>query len=214
MEPRTLAELLSQLRQRAPFADDAASEQALFAVLKSWSSRLMPEERAALARALPAECAQILREVGVSPRGDAAAVDALAQTERVSRATALEHLEVVASVLGEDSEARRILSRAFPELERHLAGSGHEAGELPDYPPLERANRQLSGGRPGSAHPLADAAPDRAQRHSVVSAQEPHADTKLSAAHGLTQEREGTTLADGRPGSLHPVSGAGDRRSS
>jgi hypothetical protein len=60
--------------------------------------------------------------------------------------------------------------------------------------------RTLSEGKPGSRHPLSEARLDRAQSNSVARADEPHADTKLSSARGLTQERLHETLAVGRPG--------------
>jgi len=63
----------------------------------------------------------------------------------------------------------------------------------------------LAGGRPGSSHPIADAHASRAQRHSVVNEGDPHADSRLSSAHGLVPE--GRTLADGKPGSKRPLGG-------
>ncbi len=64
----------------------------------------------------------------------------------------------------------------------------------------------LAEGRPGSAHPLSEARPERAQSQSVARADNPHGDTKLSSATGLTQEREGETLATGHLGSNRPLS--------
>lgn len=49
------------------------------------------------------------------------------------------------------------------------------------------------------------------QSESVAKSENPHADTKLSSSHGLTQEREHDTLAEGRPGSKHPLSEAKPR---
>jgi len=46
-----------------------------------------------------------------------------------------------------------------------------------------------------------------AHRHSVARSDDPHADSKLSSARGLRQEREQRTLASGRPGSRRPLSG-------
>jgi len=61
--------------------------------------------------------------------------------------------------------------------------------------------------RPGSAMPLASADPRYlAHRHSVARSVDPHAETKLSSAHGLRQEQDEHTLALGRPGSERPIS--------
>jgi hypothetical protein len=58
------------------------------------------------------------------------------------------------------------------------------------------ARDTLASGRPGSAHPLADARPEPAHEHSIARADDPHADRRLSSAHGETTR--GHTLADGR----------------
>jgi hypothetical protein len=54
--------------------------------------------------------------------------------------------------------------------------------------------------------------PIEPQSESVVKNDNPHGDTKLSSAHGTTQEREHETLAEGRPGSRRPISEAGRPR--
>jgi hypothetical protein len=55
--------------------------------------------------------------------------------------------------------------------------------------------RTLAEGRAGHSRPLYAARPDNAQTESVASSANPHGDTKLSSAHGLTQEREAESLA-------------------
>jgi hypothetical protein len=79
------------------------------------------------------------------------------------------------------------------------------AGEF-EYVHLEPGRGTLAEGRPGSHHPLSEARPERAHSHSVVRADNPHGDTKLSSAVGFTQEREQETLAAGHPGSDRPLS--------
>lgn len=59
--------------------------------------------------------------------------------------------------------------------------------------------RGLAAGHFGSSHPLAEAHPDRVQAASVASTANPHDDSKLSSAHGTTQEQLHETLAEGRP---------------
>lgn len=66
--------------------------------------------------------------------------------------------------------------------------------------------RTLSTGRPGPTHPLHEAGPDAGHSKSLAASEDPHADTKLASSRGPSQERTGNTLAQGRPGSKHPVS--------
>lgn len=70
--------------------------------------------------------------------------------------------------------------------------------------PPTGAGHELADGRPGSGRPLAEANP--AQVDSVARAGDPHGDTKLSGATGVTQERQKRTLAEGEPGSTRPLS--------
>lgn len=65
--------------------------------------------------------------------------------------------------------------------------------------------RTLADGRPGHAHPLAEAGPDRGQSGSVAQPGA-HEDSKLSTSHGISSERYGESLADGAPGSRNPLS--------
>jgi hypothetical protein len=65
----------------------------------------------------------------------------------------------------------------------------------------------LATGQPGSHRPLAHSMPPRGQRESIASTDDPHAQSKLSAARGISTERRGESLAQGRPGSTeHPLS--------
>jgi hypothetical protein len=65
----------------------------------------------------------------------------------------------------------------------------------------------LATGQPGSHRPLARSRPAPGQRDSISSTDDPHADTRLSTSRGISTERRGQTLADGRPGSIdHPLS--------
>jgi hypothetical protein len=76
------------------------------------------------------------------------------------------------------------------------------AGQLPAGAPGD-----LAEGRPGARNSLASGDPALlAHRHSVARSDDPHGDSKLSSARGLTQERDEDTLASGRPGSRRPLS--------
>lgn len=128
---------------------------------------------------------------------------------------ALELTQTVFAVIAElaSSEAveraRNALPHAWAELlhppvptradDRPPAPHGIEPG----------SGHTLATGRQGSHRPLAGSLPPRGQHDSVASTNDPHADTKLSASRGLSTERHGETLADGRPGSIdHPLSDA------
>ena len=110
--------------------------------------------------------------------------------------------EVVASVckvLAEElsDDALELLHRALPGSLADLLVRP-DAVELEDHPGLAHRRDTLAEGRPGSHHPVTEARSDRTQAGSVAS-DNPHADTKLSASEGTTQEREHETIADGHP---------------
>jgi hypothetical protein len=107
-------------------------------------------------------------------------------------------------VLSPTAHAR--LHHAVPEIAA-LFEVGSEPGVSPHAPLLGEAPNDLAEGRPGGSRPLATANPaDLAHRHSIARSDDPHAETKLSSACGLTQEREERSLATGRPGSRRPLS--------
>jgi hypothetical protein len=89
-----------------------------------------------------------------------------------------------------------------PSDEREIAPED-EAEEAAAAGPAPGEGHTLADGRVGSHRPLSEAHPGEAQPGSVR-AKAPHADTKLSSSRGLTQEREGRTLAAARPENLVP----------
>ena len=64
---------------------------------------------------------------------------------------------------------------------------------------LDPSRHDLAEGRPGAANCLSSGRPSGAQGESIARAGNPHRETKLSSATGLTQEREGRSLASHRP---------------
>ncbi len=73
-------------------------------------------------------------------------------------------------------------------------------GEAPPHRMAASARRHtLATGRPGSSHPLSEAKPPDAHQHSVANEDNPHAETKLSSARGLTQERLEESMATAKP---------------
>jgi hypothetical protein len=59
----------------------------------------------------------------------------------------------------------------------------------------DATHHTLAEASASSSRPLYAAQPQRAQSESVARSDNPHGETKLSSARGLTQEREDETLA-------------------
>lgn len=133
---------------------------------------------------------------------------------RLSKGVSLnwEHLAVVCQVLTEsvDDVGRFHLRRGLPALadlfeprpppSRAVLSDPHHIGHS-EHP----GGGTLATGAPSYSHrPLHTA---HGQSGSVVESTNPHADTKLSTSRGPSSERDGSTLADGHPGSSRPLSG-------
>lgn len=188
----------------------AQAAAAVEATLQALGARLSRLEAEALADDLPWPMADFVR---APAHGQDFALPELygrvAEREGVRTGIAMEHAVVVLQTLGARirPEVRRRLQL---ELPREL-GALLEPPEPAAPPPLvhlERQRHTLAEGRAGSSHPLSEGRADAAHLHSVARSTNPHGDTKLSSAEGLTQERERETLAEGRPGSSRPLSEA------
>jgi hypothetical protein len=133
----------------------------------------------------------------------------VARREGVRLGLAVEHTGVVCQAVAEALSPAALyrLREALPEPMGALF-SPRAPGERFEHVHLDPSHHTLAEGRPGSQHPLAETRVERAQTDSVVRADNPHEDTKLSSATGLTQEREQETLAAGHPGSSRPLSEA------
>jgi uncharacterized protein (DUF2267 family) len=207
----TRVELLDRIASRMGLEEPDGAEPAVRAVLKTLGERLSRVEADTLASHLPESLAGLLRTAS-----NGQAFDLEEFYYRVSRrrnedpGRAREESVVICRVLvelagGEDT-SRRIMKELpgeFAEL-LTLPEPIHE----PERVHLHPERRTLAEGRPGGARPLYAARADRAQSQSVVRADNPHGDTKLSSAEGLTQEREEETLASGKPGSGRPLNEA------
>jgi uncharacterized protein (DUF2267 family) len=183
--------------------DRSQAERALRATVRVLGERLTDDEASALGTGLPAELSRMLDQSEYD--GDFSASDFYERTRRRIRATpgrTREAIEVVLRVLGDQlDEARRdcLIRTLPPDVGRHLAPL-----ELDAPPPYgskspARVLTTLAAGRPGSRHPLSESSPPAGHAQAVAKNDEPHAETKLSSAHGLTQERHGESLATGRP---------------
>lgn len=127
----------------------------------------------------------------------ASCADARELYERVARdasvdiGAARELTQIVCGAMTID--ASRLPPDVAALFERRDIGSG----EPPPHKALH--GHTLATGKPGSAHPLSEAKAERAQSHSVVREDNPHGDTKLSSASGLSQEDAAESLATARP---------------
>ncbi len=212
----TVDELVDRMTTLGFDRPDAA-RRALDAALGAVAEALTEEESAALAANLPEPLAQIVREVSFDGVVDASELYERARRRGgVAPGCGIEHTQIALRVLGDalDEETRTRLRRALPLAIGALLVPADEGAPPPQSaPPHSAPIDSLASGRPGSRHPLSEARADRTQAHSVVREANPHGDTKLSSAHGTTQERLGETLASGKPPSpATPLDDAHDRR--
>lgn len=203
-------DILRRLHELGPFTDDGAALCALNATLQGVGGGLTEDERRAVAASLPPDCARLL--LGARINGCSKSSDLfleLSLREKVTLARAVEHAEIVCRALGEilSPTARDRLRHALPEIAELFEPHAQEAVPAHPQPSLADAPSDLAEGRPRGSRPLSSANPaDLAHRHSIARSDDPHAETKLSSACGLTQEREERTLAAGRLGSRRPLS--------
>jgi uncharacterized protein (DUF2267 family) len=209
--------LIADVRKRwgVPLEEDA--ERLVEAVLTVLREQLDARDAHALAAALPAVTAAPLARMVQGATYDARSFAArVAVLAAIPLPAAVEGTQVALAALAETLPQElvvRVRKQLHPELARALA-------PRIDEPPPESPERhfQLEGprtpqgtlatGRPGSEHPVAEARLETAHAHSVARSDAPHADSKLSTARGLTQERERESLAAGRPPGPHrPLSG-------
>jgi hypothetical protein len=210
MQQQTFSEMIQRACQLGPFADEAAAARTLMTVVRVASRSLLPEERQVLAASLPVEVGRVLQDREPARSRDLdGLVNDLAAAEGIGEGLALEHWAVAGRALAEalPQSGRALLMRALPGLSRLL-----EPRDEPE-PVLETRDwpagtaHDLAEGRQGGSHPLASSDPARlAHRHSIARSDDPHGDSKLSGARGLSQEREAETLATAKPGSRRPLS--------
>lgn len=211
--PSTYPEILERLRSTGLFPNDRDADGALRATLAALAGLLTSDERRVLARALPPELQPPDTAFERAPSASRATFFGLvAAHEGVRAGVATEQAEVVCRVLGAgfSGETHAHLAHALPELAPLFEPAEPTATDsvLPAVSSRTPGSpHDLAEGREGGSHPVSSADPRRlAHRHSVARSDEPHADTKLSSARGITQEREEHSLATGEPGSQRPLS--------
>jgi uncharacterized protein (DUF2267 family) len=183
--------------------DRVLAERALRSTLRVLGERLTDDEAGAVAARLPEELARIVDQAEYDGDfDDAEFYERVRRRAKTAPGTAREHADVVLRAIGEaiDDELRARLVRVLPgSLGRQLLPA--DTGEIPPHPIAHRTPSfsTLAHGRPGSLHPLSEASPPAGQTHSVARNDDPHGETKLSSARGLTQERHRESLATAKP---------------
>jgi hypothetical protein len=186
---------LRELCRLAPFENAADAELALFSSLETLGF-LLPEHLVRkLEAVLPSACASSLASGRAASRASGGTADAYVPPPGSGQA--VERIQVVCSAL-----AKRLPAELVVDLMRELPAplaSAFAGGAAHWVPQAERVTRRegarhVSEATLGSAQSLAGGRPRGPQQDSVAAAN-PHGDTKLSSARGLTQEREGETLA-------------------
>lgn len=204
---------LEQVRARGDFSEGDV-EKAVSAVLATLGELLTGDEAAALVTQLPEPVAQELRPSGPAQTMSIDEVYArVAERADLSRGRALEVTQIVCSVVATSLAAdvqQRLVAHLGPDLGRLFDPPSRDS-VAPERPvhmpgaPEPGEGRSLSTGRLGSDQPLSEARPESAHSQSVARSDNPHADTKLSSARGLTQEALHETLAEGEPGPTRTV---------
>jgi uncharacterized protein (DUF2267 family) len=166
-----------------------SAERAAVAVLTAIGGHLSPGHRGLVADELSPALAAAL----ATPRDVAAPIEEHVLVPGMTVGRARELVASVCRVLVEElsTEAVQIIRNTVPSLATYFVRPS---------PAAARARGRvdsLAAGRPGSQHPISEAA-NQAQTESVV-AENPHGATKLSSSEGATQERDHTTLAEGAP---------------
>lgn len=208
---------LEQVAERTGLGSRATVETAVRAVTEALGALVDHAHRDEIAMHLPAPLAQMLRGAPSDADADASAfLRRVAAVEHLPPGFAVEHATAILETIGSalHPSARRQFASRLPEemrdwLEpRRIAPAPRPRADETRRPAAEP--HHLANGRPGSTHPVSEAAPPRAHSESVASTSDPHADTRLSSARGMTQEREHEDLAEAEPGSATPLSEAGE----
>jgi uncharacterized protein (DUF2267 family) len=206
--------LIRRLQALAPFDDAAHAKRAFDATLQALRVGLTDDEADWMSVDLgPALAAPLQRQRHAGEVSLNEFYRHVGRQLKLRRNVATEQAQVVCRALAEllPSAGVQRLTKHLPELAslfivpsrpQPVAHPAHAGAAAGGEPTLARA-------RPASEHPSSEATRangggfgtaelKRAHSQSVARALEPHADTKLSSARGLTQEREGSSLATAR----------------
>lgn len=211
----TARAIIEATRLEEALGDENQAAEVFWACLDALGTTLQADDRRALSGALPSSIVDRMLACRFEPgTKETAVVAQVAQATGLTPGRALEVVQVVA----------RSLAVSLPEglrarLERHAGEDLAQLWSRPAQPPppdkpIHHAppghGHTLASGRPGSRHPLSESGPI-GHVDSIAANPDPRGDRKLSSAPGATTaEREGRTIAEGRPGSHRPLSEGGD----
>ena len=205
--------LVEEVMWRGGIHDRAHAVAAVAAALDAVGQQLDAPDRAFIAEQLPAPLASAVQRPAPSAALRPSDLYAqLATSGELSLGVAVEHARAACSAVAEflDGEARTLLARRLPPIWAavfapvpNAAETEVPAGTVPGH------GHSLATGRPGSRRPLAEAAPAPGQSDSVVTADNPHGDGKLSSAR---EPAESGRLATARVGADYPIAQAKDER--
>lgn len=207
---------LQKVQDRAGLTGPDEADRVARATVEALGELLVDHDRRRLAEHLPDPLARALRDG--EPGQDFELDDFYARVQRregVTLGFGVEHAQAVCQALTEvlGDEMTIYLVRRLPADFEPL----FERRRVPTTPPvaphgprsMPGLGRTLATGRPGGTRPIAEYR-RAGQAGSIVESPDPHAETKLSEARGLSSERAEHTIARGRPGSEHPVSDTRD----
>lgn len=173
------------------------ADRAIHATLASLGAYLDEPEARLVCDALPGELKPLLERHAFDARLDPNGFfDDVATAERAPALHAREHAEIVCAALAEvlPNESRARLVKELPAPLGALFELAPSVSSPPHATHHDPRHHTLATGEPGSLHPVAESAP-RAAAENSVARPNPHAETKLSSAHGLTQDDLHESLA-------------------
>lgn len=203
-----LDDFIAAVKDRSGHADLAPVAHAVRATLLTLGGHLggLPP---ALHDAIPASLrAELATGRGFDPLRPAALYQRVAEEGELRVGIAL---ELVQSTMTELSArllepARALLRESLPPawavLVTEPSGRPQPISGVPRTGGARRGT--LASGRPGGTRPLADAAPYVGQADSIAASDDPHP-ARIAAARGPGPRKEEHTLAEGHPGSDHPL---------
>lgn len=201
---------VDEIQRHTGEMDWLESERIATQVLHALRPMLRSDERRALAAHLPPSLGSALAGHTVEVDDDVERFyGRVALALKTPMTRAVEDARIVCSLLAarlspdERDRLAHDLPVALAQLFLTPAGESVEADDEPSESALPAVHEDapsghtLASGRPGSRHPVSESRLDRTQSHSVARESNPHADSKLSSAEGLTQEQLHETLATG-----------------
>jgi len=211
--PMTHDPIHTRVRRLGRLYDDELADRLIHAAVVTLGEVLPPEAAAELAARLPEPHRGRLSGSDYTP--GLAIPDVLARiAERAElgepqvRDLAPAVFGAVAETVGADTLAT-VTPRVAEPLRPLLAMPDPDQGDRPApyYHPSSGGQGTLATGRLGGGRTLSEGRPVLGHANSIARAEDPRGDTKLSGARGISTEREGRTLAAGRPGHGNPISG-------